>query len=164
MDANIVSPFFYSVSHDVPCAPTRRAGPDKPELISAFALLRHPFKTVVSLNMRRSKKSLGYDLGIAAMDGRINDVLKLLAVGADMEVKVPVMGMMMGALNAAAYANRVSVVCVVVSRNVRTMAAAVDQQTVQCVLLLSFGVEPPYHPALCTACCLWRCRNSSVVG
>lgn len=54
-----------------------------------------------------SSRDLGYELGMAAVDGRVNMAQRLLAAGADMEVQVPVMQIMMTPLNAAAYANNV---------------------------------------------------------
>lgn len=58
--------------------------------------------------MSRSKTELGRQLSMASMHGNISAVKKLLAAGADMEVSIPISGMLMSALNAAAYANHVS--------------------------------------------------------
>lgn len=56
--------------------------------------------------MTRSKE-LGRGLGLAVMKGHMPEVLKLLSAGADLEIQVPVLGMMMSPLNAAAYTNQV---------------------------------------------------------
>lgn len=61
-------------------------------------------------NMPSSRKrvELGEELGIAAKNGRLSTVKKLLAQGADKEIPTEVMGMMMTPLNAAAFTNNVS--------------------------------------------------------
>lgn len=53
-------------------------------------------------------EALGRDLGVAATQGRLDRVERLLAAGAAKEIPTPVMGMMMTPLNAAAYTNNVS--------------------------------------------------------
>lgn len=58
--------------------------------------------------MSKSKTELGRQLSMASMQGNLTAVKKLLAAGADMEVSIRIRGMLMSALNAAAYANHVS--------------------------------------------------------
>ncbi|CAM9316167.1 unnamed protein product [Scytosiphon promiscuus] len=56
----------------------------------------------------RKRMELGEELGMAAKNGRLSTVKKLLAQGADKEIPTEVMGMMMTPLNAAAFTNNES--------------------------------------------------------
>ncbi|CAM9096204.1 unnamed protein product, partial [Hapterophycus canaliculatus] len=58
----------------------------------------------------RKRVELGEELGIAAKNGRLSAVKKLLGQGAYMEIPTEVMGMMMTPLNAAAFTNNESIV------------------------------------------------------
>lgn len=97
--------------------------------------------------MPRSRTELGYRLGIAAGEGRLNEVQRLLAADADTEARVPIMGMMMSSLNAAAYTNHVSR-----PRDLKwcTLGGVCGKLT---------EIPSPCHASLCPTAVLLMCRR-----
>lgn len=62
------------------------------------------------------QEALGHELGVAAKQGHLDRVQRLLSAGTAKEIPTLVMGMMMTPMNAAAYTNNVRPNCLMLAK------------------------------------------------